>query len=315
VADVEDLLRGAAEDLFRRELTVERRREAERDGWSAPLWRSLAAAGLTSAGWEAGPAEAAELTRVAARHAAPVPLAETVMLAAWALAESALDPPEGPLTAAVFADGVATGVPYGRFAAAVVAVFPGGVALLGPDSYRVEPGSNVAAEPRDTLTLSGAQPPLVPGPGSRGFEERGALMRSVQITGALEAALEMSVTYAGERRQFGSPLLRFQAIQEQLALLGAEVAAGRAAVAVALEDPCWERIAAAKTRTGSAAGRAVRIAHQVHGAIGFTDEHPLHNFTRRLLAWRDEFGTEYEWAERLGSALDTDNYWEMSTKP
>jgi acyl-CoA dehydrogenase len=138
-------------------------------------------------------------------------------------------------------------------------------------------------------------------------------MRSVQMTGALEAVLELSVTYASDRRQFGSPLLRFQAIQEQLAILAAEVAATQAAVAVALDEPDWQRTAAAKIRAGGAAGHAVRIAHQVHGAIGFTDEHQLHHFTRRLLSWRDEYGTEHEWAARLGSALVPESYWEMST--
>ena len=314
MADVEELLTGAAEDLFRRGLTPERRRESEEDGWSPEVWRSLESAGLTAAGWEAGLAEAAEVVRVAARHAAPVPLAETAMLAAWALGEAGIDPPSGPLTAGWFNDGVAVGVPYGRHAGAVVAITIDGVALLRQEAYVVEPGANVAGEPRDTLRLAGPLPGLVSGPGRAALEERGALMRAVQIAGALETVLELSVTYAGDRRQFGSPLLRFQAIQEQLALLAAEVAAARASVAVALEQPDWQCIAAAKVRAGSAAGHAVRIAHQVHGAIGFTDEHQLHQFTRRLLSWRDEYGTEYEWAERLGSALVPDGYWEMSTK-
>ena len=314
MAEADDLLTGAAEDLFRRELTADRRREAEHEGWSRPLWESLEKAGLTAAGWEAGAAEAAQLARVAARHAAPVPLAETVMLAAWVLEEAGIEPPDGPLTAAWFGDEDASGVPYGRHAAVVVAVTRDGVALLGRDSFAIEPGVNLAGEPRDTLRLRGAPPSLVPGPTARALDERGALMRSVQLAGALEAVLELSVSYAGDRTQFGSPLLRFQAIQEQLAILAAEVAATQASVAAALDDPRWENIAAAKTRAGGAAGLAVRIAHQVHGAIGFTDEHRLHHFTRRLLSWRDEFGTEYEWAERLGSALVPESYWEMSTK-
>ena len=42
------------------------------------------------------------------------------------------------------------------------------------------------------------------------------------------------------------------------------------------------------------------IAHQVHGAIGFTYEHALHFVTRRLWSWRTEFGAESLWAERIG---------------
>ena len=48
--------------------------------------------------------------------------------------------------------------------------------------------------------------------------------------------------------------------------------------------------------------RGAAIAHQVHGAIGFTHEHSLHFATRRLWAWREEFGADAWWAERLGQA-------------
>ena len=53
-------------------------------------------------------------------------------------------------------------------------------------------------------------------------------------------------------------------------------------------------------RVGEAAGTGAAIAHQVHGAMGFTYEHSLHHATRRLWAWREEFGNEAVWATRLG---------------
>jgi acyl-CoA dehydrogenase len=53
---------------------------------------------------------------------------------------------------------------------------------------------------------------------------------------------------------------------------------------------------------GEAATRGSAIAHQVHGAIGFTHEHMLHFATRRLWTWREEFGADAWWAERLGRA-------------
>jgi len=80
----------------------------------------------------------------------------------------------------------------------------------------------------------------------------------------------------------------------------------------AAEDPQLWKIAAAKIRCGEAAGRAATIAHQVHGAIGFTDEHVLHHFTLRLWSWRDEFGTEEEWASVLGGLLK-ESLWETLT--
>jgi len=45
------------------------------------------------------------------------------------------------------------------------------------------------------------------------------------------------------------------------------------------------------------------IAHQVHGAIGFTDRYALHHATLRLWSWREEFGNEAVWAEELGRSI------------
>ncbi len=65
---------------------------------------------------------------------------------------------------------------------------------------------------------------------------------------------------------------------------------------------------------GEAAGEGAAIAHQVFGAIGFTQEHILHRYTQRLWAWRDQFGTESEWAERIGRHVageGADELWPM----
>ena len=62
-------------------------------------------------------------------------------------------------------------------------------------------------------------------------------------------------------------------------------------------------IAAAKLRANMAVAPATTIAHQVHGAIGFTLEHPLHHFTQRLFAWRSEFGNDRYWSTILGNTL------------
>jgi acyl-CoA dehydrogenase len=67
---------------------------------------------------------------------------------------------------------------------------------------------------------------------------------------------------------------------------------------------------------GDAADAGPRIAHQVHGAIGFTYEHALHFFTRRLWAWRGELGTAEEWARVLGRAVvaaGPDGLWPLVT--
>jgi acyl-CoA dehydrogenase len=140
------------------------------------------------------------------------------------------------------------------------------------------------------------------------LRERGALARALMMAGALERALELAVRYATERSQFGRKIGQFQAIQQELARFAGEVAA---AVAAALSAAgAMERgqnatfaVAAAKIRTAQAAHEGALIAHQVHGAIGVTDEYALHHSTLRLWAWREEFGNEAAWAMELGSAM------------
>jgi acyl-CoA dehydrogenase len=300
VSEVRTLLAESAAELFRRHCPT----EVIAKGWSAELWQVVEHAELTEG---ATIAELAEVVRTAAQYAAPIPLGEDA-LARRLLARSGLDAPAGPITVADFYDGRAVGVPFARFATGIVAVGPEGVALLRPGSYRITEGENLAGEPRDTVEADAFEV----------FKEGailrrwGALLRAVQIAGALERVLQLSVRHADDRRQFGQPLRRFQAIAQQLAELAGEVAAARAAAEAAAEDPELWKIAAAKVRCGEAAGRAATIAHQVHGAIGFTDEHVLHHFTLRLWSWRDEFGTEEEWASVLGGLLK-EKLWETLT--
>ena len=87
-----------------------------------------------------------------------------------------------------------------------------------------------------------------------------------------------------------------QAIQHHLAAMAGETAASGAAVDAAARAETGYAFEAAKARTSQAAGEVARLAHQVHGAIGFTEEHRLHHWTKRLWAWRDEFGNESHWS-------------------
>jgi acyl-CoA dehydrogenase len=132
----------------------------------------------------------------------------------------------------------------------------------------------------------------------------GAFTRSALISGALDATLAMSVEYANQRVQFGKPIGKFQVVQHALACFAEEAAAvncAAQAAAVSLDAGDGEfEVAAAKFRASSSAGMAHATAHQVHGAIGFTQEYALHHWTRRLIHWSCEFGAERHWAEVLG---------------
>jgi len=140
----------------------------------------------------------------------------------------------------------------------------------------------------------------------------GATVRSVQIAGALETILALCVAYANERVAFERKIGKFQAIQQNLARLAGETAAaltaaGSAADAIAqtdeIDDAVFLEVASAKIRCAEAAAEGAAIAHQVFGAIGFTQEHVLHRFTLRMLAWRDDFGNESLWAAKLGKDI------------
>jgi acyl-CoA dehydrogenase len=75
--------------------------------------------------------------------------------------------------------------------------------------------------------------------------------------------------------------------------------------------------AAAKVRSGAAVEVVARLAHQVHGAIGFTQEHKLHHLTRRLWSWRDEAGSELAWSRVLGAGVladGADGLWPALTR-
>jgi acyl-CoA dehydrogenase len=140
------------------------------------------------------------------------------------------------------------------------------------------------------------------------LHRRGALARAVVMAGAMERALDTAVTYAGERKQFGRPIGKFQAVQQNLAVMAGQVGAAGAAAdaggeALSIDDPAKQEflIAIAKTRVGDTATLASEIAHQVHGAIGFTKEYALQLSTPRLWSWRDEFGGEAEWAAKVGA--------------
>lgn len=163
------------------------------------------------------------------------------------------------------------------------------------------------------LRLAGAKVPHLPvgeliigGDISR---EQGAFIRCCQSAGALDAALAMSIEHANARVQFGKPLGKFQAVQQSLATLATEAAAvnvAAAAAAAALDRAGGDtqaalfEIAAAKLRTNRAIGTGVGIAHQVHGAIGFTQEYALHHLTTALLGWRSDHGNDAYWAGVLG---------------
>jgi acyl-CoA dehydrogenase len=154
---------------------------------------------------------------------------------------------------------------------------------------------------------------------------KSALARSIQVCAALDRILGLSIEHVTSRIQFGRPLSRFQAVQNQISDIAAEAALARGATEAALTAAVtnqWSApnldflVAVARSCAGHAASVVVRNAHQVHGAIGTTREHRLHEFTRAALAWRSEFGSVQYWDDQVtGAALGAgaDGLWSLIT--
>jgi short-chain 2-methylacyl-CoA dehydrogenase len=103
--------------------------------------------------------------------------------------------------------------------------------------------------------------------------------------GLAEGAYELAATYARERKQFGQPISKFQAIQFKLADMATEIEAGRALVyrAAWLKDqgrPFAQAAAMAKLYTGELAHRVANQSLQIHGGYGYMDEYAISRLYR-----------------------------------
>lgn len=329
-----------------RELVDRKAIEAASAGhWQGELWRSIEEASLSLAlvPEEEGGAglcaqDAFEIVRLSGFRGLPLPLADTLLAKAlWSGAGGALElAGQAPLLLAAGANGQPLALRAGTGGGSVSGttqpvafrdieagvLMPARSAsgehfllLLDSRSLAAEPGVGTAFEPQGAFRLAEvaverqrcvrwhAHDALA-------FHAHGAILRSMQMTGAMQRCVELGLQYAAERVQFGRPIGRFAPVQDMLVEAAAETAAAISVVGLATQhwklQPTAETLfcaAAAKSRCGEAAGKVSALVHQVHGAIGFTQEHVLHQFTRRLWAWRDEFGSESFWNRWLGERV------------
>lgn len=123
----------------------------------------------------------------------------------------------------------------------------------------------------------------------------GAAATCVEMVGGARRVLEMTVAYAHTRTQFGKPIGALQAVQQRCAdmavdLLGSRLVAYEAACRLAAGAGDGLAVAVAKAWVSETYQRICAHGHQVHGAIGFTDEHELHQYLRHALAGSVAFG-------------------------
>ena len=215
------------------------------------------------------------------------------------LLDEAPDVSSGTVTAELNA------VPWARDAARLVLCAPHAeplVADLRDASVTVRNAQNIAGEPRDTVVLAGTPVTAVEGgPSHAEVRERLALLRSAAVLGAAKGAYRLTRTYVSEREQFGAPLLKIPAVAVNLARMRVQLVQADAALALAREaEPFSGAVDIVRITTAAAATEIAQIAHQLHGAMGITEEYPLHRLTRRLWSWRDAVASERHWAESLG---------------
>ncbi len=284
----------------------------------AEHWRAVEENGLVDmllpaeaggAGVDLGDAMA--VARAAGAFAVPLPLVET-MIGRRVLADAGLEAPSGPL-GLVTGAGEANVLWPDEISGLVIVDRDNAVGRVAAGKVDFEPDTNSAGEPVGRL----GAPPSIP-EGQTGSSAAGpwasilmAAARSAMIAGAMERILDLTIEHVQGRVQFGRPLARFQAVQQLVAVMASQAAVVGVAsdTAIAAIEGAFDggsadaafMAACAKARASEACYEVTRIAHQLHGAIGYTREHDLHRFTRRLWTWRDADGDEGYWQQKVGS--------------
>ena len=317
MSDLRQLLLDTAVRLFEAASEDEVFEAVEEGHFPESHWRAIEENGLVDmllpeeaggAGVDFGDAMA--VARAAGGFALPLPLVET-MIARRLLADAGLSAPPGPLGVAAGADPVSVLWPE-RLGAVVWADNGQSVGWIAVGEVDLECGTNSAGEPTGRILERPAIPDRQSGEAAAGLPALTlvAAARTAMIAGAMERILDLTIEHVQGRVQFGRPLARFQAVQQLVAVMASHAAVvgvaadtAIAAVEATLSDDGGDATfaaACAKARASEACHEVTRIAHQLHGAIGYTREHDLHRFTRRLWAWRDADGDEGYWQQRVG---------------
>lgn len=284
-------------------------RAIERGADPGAMWSEIAASGFLDAlvAEEAGGAglplsAAGALWQELGRRAVPLPVGET-MIARALLSAAAKPACDGPIALAVAGPGQRALVPLGQVAQHILVERADRLELVAVATGAPDP-TGVTGDLSALMrwgALPGADGFAAPTVGLRALA---AILRAALIAGAADRLVELTAAYANERIQFGKPIGRQQALQQNMAVMAEEAVAARIASQLGCAGAWPVSLAAAATAKSVASRAAARIAataHAVHGAIGISEEHDLQLFTRRLYEWRLADGSENYWNRRLGA--------------
>jgi len=315
---MQDMFFDAMEQLLGGYCTPAAVREIEHSGSGEALWAELQASGFIDAlvSEEMGGSgltlnDVFPIAFVSGRHALPLPLAHTMFVRGlFAAAGTTL--PDGAIAIASESAQAANGaitcmqVSFGRVAQWVLVSRGDTAYLLSTASAQITAsGGNGSVDadfiwptiPADAISLKGATD----------WRMIGACVTAALLAGAQERVFEITLNYANERSQFGKPISKFQAIQQQLSVMAEQVFAAKMAAQIGFDGdsiiPSRLKVAVAKARASQAAPQVGATGHAVHGGMGFTEEYDLQLFTRRLHEWRIAYGSEAFWNRELGTQL------------
>lgn len=322
--DTTQLIVDTANKIFHDAVDKKLLDEAERGNFAQDLWKLIVANGFHLLGTKDSGTSVADMyafLQVCGQHAVPLPLAESLTANLW-LHPSDQISSIGWMQSSNSA--YVTDAVWGNQADRVLGIcVPENANLSAPQQVFVldqvdvqTQEANMAGEPLARVKTHDGAITAVDVTVSPVAQM--ALARVNLMAGCLQTVLDLGIQFASERSQFGRPIAKFQAIQHSLAVIAAEVAAARRAADAAvdaLEDARFVfEVAGSKARVGEAVGLVAEQVHQIHGAMGFTHEHRLHHFTRRLWSWRDSFGNEFFWQTLLGrhlAELGADQAWDF----
>ncbi|MBA2933035.1 acyl-CoA/acyl-ACP dehydrogenase [Sphingomonas sp. CGMCC 1.13654] len=278
--------------------------EAGEDGHA--LWSGIAESGfldalMPEASGGAGLAlrDVGLLVEALGRYLTPFPVAET-MVARALLAQEGMAMPDGAILLAAMSGDVARNVPLALVARHAL-IDTGSAIVLQEIDRDALPRPSVHGGLAADIRL--ADPILTLPRPLQGLRAMQAVLDAAKMAGVAARLLEMTVAYANERVQFGKPIGKQQAIQQQLAIMAEKTVMMRMAARIGTGCAEWPSLAAAATAksvTSAAAVDVAAIAHAVHGAIGISEEHDLQLYTRRLQEWRVANGSEGYWQRQLG---------------
>jgi len=136
-----------------------------------------------------------------------------------------------------------------------------------------------------------------------GIADTAAILLAAEQIGAAERCLELTVEYTKSRVQFGRPVGSFQALKHRMADLYVTVAAARAVVSDACDDPTPTNAATARLAATDALCAVAAEGIQLHGGIAITWEHDMHLYFKRAHGSAQLLGAPRELLRQLESEV------------